>query len=195
MKWLSSADIRERYLEFFEERGHTKVPSSSLIPSNNPTLLFTNAGMVPFVDTFLGLEQRPYVRAVTAQKVLRVSGKHNDLEEVGPSPRHHTFFEMLGNFSFGEYFKREAIAFAYELLTRVYGIPIERLIFTVHQDDQDSPRFWIEDQRVPPEQVLGMGDKTNFWSMGDTGPCGPTSEVHYDWGPAACTCGAPDCSV
>src|SRR6476659_4529363 len=127
MKWLSSADIRANYLQFFAERGHTIVPSASLIPGNNPTLLFTNAGMVPFVDTFLGLEQRPYTRAVTAQKCLRVSGKHNDLEEVGPSPRHHTFFEMLGNFSFGDYFKSEAIPLAWELLTEVFELPIERL--------------------------------------------------------------------
>jgi alanyl-tRNA synthetase len=195
MKQLSSAEIRQGFLQFFQQRGHVIVPSSSLIPGNDPTLLFTNAGMVQFKETFLGLEQRPYARATSAQKCMRVSGKHNDLDEVGPSPRHHTFFEMLGNFSFGEYFKRDAIAFAYELLTRVYGIPLERLIFTVHQDDQDSPRFWIEDQQVPPERVLRMGDKTNFWSMGDTGPCGPTSEAHYDWGPEACTCHAPDCSV
>jgi alanyl-tRNA synthetase len=195
MKPLSSAQIRKLFLTFFEERGHTVVPSSSLIPGNDPTLLFTNAGMVQFKDTFLGLEQRPYRRAASAQKCMRVSGKHNDLEEVGPSPRHHTFFEMLGNFSFGDYFKREAIAYAYELLTRVYGIPPDRLVFTVHVDDQDAPRFWVDDQGVPPERVLRMGDKTNFWMMGDTGPCGPTSEMHYDWGPEACTCGAPDCSV
>src|SRR6476659_2371960 len=127
MKWLSSADIRANYLKFFAERGHTVVPSSSLIPSSNPTLLFTNAGMVQFVDIFLGLEQRPYKRAVTAQKCLRVSGKHNDLEEVGPSPRHHTFFEMLGNFSFGDDFKELAIPMAWELLTKVFELPIERL--------------------------------------------------------------------
>src|SRR5436853_4277953 len=150
MKQLSSSEIRERFLAFFEEWGHTVVPSSSLIPGNDPTLLFTNAGMVPFKDTFLGLEQRPYMRATTAQRCMRVSGKHNDLDEVGPSPRHHTFFEMLGNFSFGDYFKREAIAYAYQLMTRGYGIPLERLIFTVHKDDPDALRFWIEDQHVPP---------------------------------------------
>lgn len=192
---MKSSDIRQAFLQFFAERGHTVVPSSSLVPANDPTLLFTNAGMVQFKDTFLGLETRPYTRAVSSQKCMRVSGKHNDLEEVGPSPRHHTFFEMLGNFSFGDYFKREAIAYAYELLTRVFGIPLERLVFTVHEQDEEAPRYWIEDQGVPPERVLRMGDKTNFWQMGDTGPCGPTSEMHYDWGPQSCTCGQPDCSV
>src|SRR5690349_9871844 len=142
MKKLSSAEIREKYLKFFAERGHTIVPSSSLIPSNNPTLLFTNAGMVQFVDTFLGLEQRPYQRAVTSQKCLRVSGKHNDLEEVGPSPRHHTFFEMLGNFSFGDYFKEDAIRFGWDLVTRVWGLPPDRLFATVYEEDDEAFDLW-----------------------------------------------------
>jgi alanyl-tRNA synthetase len=182
MKWLSSADIRQEYLDFFAERGHTVVPSSSLIPSNNPTLLFTNAGMVQFVDTFLGLEQRPYRRAVTSQKCLRVSGKHNDLEEVGPSPRHHTFFEMLGNFSFGDYFKSEAIPMAWTLLTEVFELPVERLWFTVFEGndrvppDLEAERLWIQ-AGAAPERVLRFGEKDNFWVMGDTGPCGPCSEI------------------
>jgi alanyl-tRNA synthetase len=182
MQWLSSADIRRKYLEFFKAHGHTEVPSSSLIPSNNPTLLFTNAGMVQFVDTFLGLEQRPYSRAVTAQKCLRVSGKHNDLEEVGPSPRHHTFFEMLGNFSFGDYFKAEAIPMAWTLLTQVFQLPVERLWFTVFEGndrvppDLEAERLWIQ-AGAAPERVLRFGEKDNFWVMGDTGPCGPCSEI------------------
>src|SRR5690606_14644779 len=150
MQRLSSAEIRKRYLQFFQENGHTVVPSASIIPSNNPTLLFTNAGMVPFVDTFLGLEQRPYTRAVPAQKCLRVSGKHNDLDEVGPSPRHHTFFEMLGNFSFGDYFKAEAIPLAWKLLTEVLELPVERLWFTIFQGndqvpaDTEAEQLWIK---------------------------------------------------
>ncbi|MFO7170314.1 MAG: alanine--tRNA ligase [Chloroflexota bacterium] len=184
MKKLSSAEIRERYLAFFEQRGHTRVPSSSLIPGNDPTLLFANSGMVQFKDTFLGLEQRPYKRAVTAQKCLRVSGKHNDLEEVGPSPRHHTFFEMLGNFSFGDYFKELAIPMAWELLTQVFELPVERLWFTVFEGKGDIPpdteaeRLWIE-AGAPPERVLRFGEKDNFWVMGDTGPCGPCSEITF----------------
>jgi alanyl-tRNA synthetase len=189
MKKMTSAEVREAFLEFFEEMGHKRVPSSSLVPGNDPTLLFTNAGMVQFKDVFLGLDKRPYTRATTVQKCMRVSGKHNDLENVGPSPRHHTFFEMLGNFSFGDYFKRDAIRYAYDLLTRVYGMPLDRLIFTVHQDDDDAFRIWIEEIGVPESQVYRMSDKTNFWQMADVGPCGPTSEVHWDWGPEACSCG------
>jgi len=182
MKQLSSAEIRQRYLTFFAERGHTVVPSSSLIPGTDPTLLFVNSGMVPFKDIFLGLEQRPYKRAVTSQKCLRVSGKHNDLEEVGPSPRHHTFFEMLGNFSFGDYFKELAIPLAWELLTKVFELPIERMWFTVYQGnervppDEDAERLWIQ-AGVAPERVLRFGDDENFWVMADTGPCGPCSEI------------------
>ena len=184
MKYLSSAEIRRRYLKFFEARGHTIVPSSSLIPGNDPTLLFANSGMVPFKDTFLGLEQRPYSRATTAQKCMRVSGKHNDLEEVGPSPRHQTFFEMLGNFSFGDYFKAEAIAMAWELLTKEFELPIERLWFTVFAGDdelglppdEEAEQLWIK-AGADPSRVLRFGKKDNFWVMGDTGPCGPCSEI------------------
>src|SRR5436853_4954996 len=161
MKQLSSSEIRERFLAFFEEWGHTVVPSSSLIPGNDPTLLFTNAGMVPFKDTFLGLEQRAYMRATTAQRCMHVSGKHNDLEEVGPSPRHHTFFEMLGNFSFGDYFKKDAIRYAYDLLTKVYGLPLDHLYFTVHESDDEAYRIWTEDIGVPADRVYKLGDKTN----------------------------------
>jgi alanyl-tRNA synthetase len=182
MKKLSSAEIRERYLSFFEARGHTRVPSASLIPGNDPTLLFANSGMVPFKDTFLGLEQRPSTRAATAQKCLRVSGKHNDLEEVGPSPRHHTFFEMLGNFSFGDYFKELAVPMAWELLTQVFELPVERLWFTVFEGKGDIPadteaeRLW-QQVGVDKSRILRFGEKDNFWVMADTGPCGPNSEI------------------
>lgn len=189
-----AAEIREAFLRYFEQRGHTRVPSAPLVPAGDPTLLFTNAGMVQFKDVFLGLEQRPYRRAVTAQKCLRVSGKHNDLENVGPSPRHHTFFEMLGNFSFGDYFKREAVRFAWECVTQVLGLPPERLVFTILAGDDEAAEAWAA-VGVPQERVLRMGEATNFWMMGDVGPCGPTSELHYDWGPEACTCGRADCSV
>ncbi|HET9224620.1 MAG TPA: alanine--tRNA ligase, partial [Roseiflexaceae bacterium] len=184
MNYLSSAEIRRRYLKFFEARGHAIVPSSSLIPGNDPTLLFANSGMVQFKDTFLGLEQRPYSRATTAQKCMRVSGKHNDLEEVGPSPRHQTFFEMLGNFSFGDYFKAEAISMAWELLTKEFELPIERLWFTVFAGDdelglppdEEAEQLWIK-AGADPSRVLRFGKKDNFWVMGDTGPCGPCSEI------------------
>ncbi|HVU12483.1 MAG TPA: alanine--tRNA ligase [Phototrophicaceae bacterium] len=180
MKPMTSAEARAAFLDFFEEMGHTKVASSSLVPGNDPTLLFTNAGMVQFKDVFLGLDKRPYTRATTSQKSMRVSGKHNDLEEVGPSPRHHTFFEMLGNFSFGDYFKRDAIRYAYTLLTQVYGLPPDRLAFTVYQNDDEAYNIWINDIGVDPRRVARMGPKTNFWQMADTGPCGPTSEIHWD---------------
>jgi alanyl-tRNA synthetase len=195
MKPTNSAEIRQAFLDYFEEMGHQNVPSSPLPLYDNPTLLFTNAGMNQFVDTFLGREKRSYLRAASAQKCMRVQGKHNDLENVGPSPRHHTFFEMLGNFSFGDYFKEGAIHYAFEFLTRVCEIAEDRLYYTVHRDDDDAYRIWTEQIGVPAERVLRMGDKTNFWMMGDVGPCGPTSEVHYDWGPGACTCHQPDCSV
>ncbi|HLY24089.1 MAG TPA: alanine--tRNA ligase [bacterium] len=191
---MTGAEIREAFLRYFEERGHTRVPSASLVPAGDPTLLFVNAGMVPFKDVFLSLETRPYRRATSVQKCMRVSGKHNDLENVGPSPRHHTFFEMLGNFSFGDYFKREAIRFAWEFVTGPLALPPERFVLTVLADDDDAAAAWAE-LGVPSERVLRMGEKTNFWMMGDVGPCGPTSELHYDLGPAACTCGRPDCSV
>jgi alanyl-tRNA synthetase len=192
---MNSAQIRQAFLDYFERQGHTVVPSSSLVPGNDPTLLFTNAGMVQFKDVFLGLEKPDYVRATTAQKCMRVSGKHNDLENVGPSPRHHTFFEMLGNFSFGDYFKRESIQYAYGCLTEAYGLEPERLYYTVHEDDDEAYGYWTDDVGVEPDRVFRLGDKTNFWMMGDAGPCGPTSEVHYDWGAEYCTCGQTDCSV
>ncbi len=191
----TAAEIRQAFLDYFADHGHTVVPSSPLVPVGDDTLLFTNAGMVQFKNTFLGLEKRPYVRAASSQKCMRVSGKHNDLEEVGPSPRHHTFFEMLGNFSFGDYFKRDAIHFAWECLTRVYGIAPDRLVATVFHDDEVAWQVWRDEIGLPAARIMRMGEKTNFWSMGDTGPCGPTSELHYDWGPAACTCGRSDCSV
>ncbi|HVC79099.1 MAG TPA: alanine--tRNA ligase [Chloroflexota bacterium] len=183
MNAMTANETRRRFLDYFVRMGHTEVPSGPLIPGNDPTLLFTNAGMVPFKDIFLGLESRPYSRAVTAQKVLRVSGKHNDLEEVGVSPRHHTFFEMLGNFSFGDYFKRDAIRYAWQLLTEEFSLPIERLWFTVFAGDdevpadEDAARLWVE-TGAAPDRVLRFGRKENFWLMGDTGPCGPDSEIH-----------------
>jgi len=178
MRSLSSSEIRETFLRYFTEKGHTIVPGNSLIPENDTTLLFTNAGMVQFKKVFLGIEQLPYTRATTIQKVLRVSGKHNDIDEVGSSPSHNTFYEMLGNFSFGDYFKREAIILAWELLTQVFQLPIERLWFSVYTDDNEAARLW-EEAGAPPERILRFGDKENFWSMGDTGPCGPSSEIHY----------------
>ena len=197
MKKWTSAEARQAFLDFFAEMGHQVVASSSLVPGNDPTLLFVNSGMVQFKDVFLGLDKRPYKRAVTSQKCMRISGKHNDLEEVGPSPRHHTFFEMLGNFSFGDYFKSEAIRYAYDLLTTVYELSAERLLYTVHDGDDDAYDIWIDEIGVPTERVLRMGDKTNFWQMADTGPCGPTSEVHYDFGVEYHDCEADvnECSV
>ncbi|MGB2695514.1 MAG: alanine--tRNA ligase [Dehalococcoidia bacterium] len=176
---MRSAEIRSAYLSFFEKRGHTVVPSASLL-ANDPTLLFTNAGMVPFKDVFLGNEQRSYARATSAQRCLRVSGKHNDLEEVGISPRHHTFFEMLGNFSFGDYFKEEAIAFAWELLTKEFGLPPDKMHPTVYEEDDESARIWSKIIGIPADTVVRLGADDNFWSMGDTGPCGPNSEIMYD---------------
>ncbi|MBW4436050.1 MAG: alanine--tRNA ligase [Pleurocapsa minor GSE-CHR-MK-17-07R] len=180
MKPMTSAEARQAFLDFFAEMGHKEVASSSLVPGNDPTLLFTNAGMVQFKDVFLGLDKRDYRRATTSQKSMRVSGKHNDLENVGPSPRHHTFFEMLGNFSFGDYFKRDAIKYAYTLLTQVFMLPPERLAFTVYKDDDEAYDIWVNDVGVDPKRVARMGPKTNFWQMAETGPCGPTSEIHWD---------------
>ena len=178
-----SAELRSAFLDFFAERGHTIVDSSPLVPGNDPTLLFTNAGMVQFKDVFLGREKRPYTRAVSSQRCVRAGGKHNDLENVGYTARHHTFFEMLGNFSFGDYFKREAIGYAWELLTQVLGLPPEKLWVTVYTDDEDAARIWLDELGVDPARFSRCGEKDNFWSMGETGPCGPCSEIFYDHGP------------
>ena len=180
MEKMSSAEVRQSFLEFFEEKGHRAVASSSLVPADDPTLLFVNAGMVQFKDVFLGLDKRDYQRAATSQKCMRVSGKHNDLENVGPSPRHHTFFEMLGNFSFGDYFKRDAIKYAHELLTEVYGLPADRLAVTIYENDDESYDCWVNEVGISPQRVARMGPSTNFWQMADTGPCGPNTEIHWD---------------
>ncbi len=183
MKMMSSAEVRQTFLDFFEDKGHQAVASSSLVPADDPTLLFVNAGMVQFKDVFLGLDKRDYKRAATSQKCMRVSGKHNDLENVGPSPRHHTFFEMLGNFSFGDYFKRDAIRYAYELLTEVYGLPAARLAVTIYENDDESYDCWVKDIGISPKRIARMGPSTNFWQMADTGPCGPNTEIHWDKSP------------
>ena len=202
----SGNEIREKFLQFFEGKGHRRVRSSSLVPHGDPTLLFTNAGMNQFKDVFLGLEKREYTRATSAQKCVRAGGKHNDLENVGFTKRHHTFFEMMGNFSFGDYFKKDAIAYAWELITSPewYGIPKDKLYVTVFGGaevsagttlgvDQEAKKYWLE-QHVPAERIFAIpGLKDNFWAMGDTGPCGPCSEIHYDMGPAASDFGHADC--
>src|SRR5205807_6413604 len=207
-KVLSGNEIREMFLRFFEGKGHKRLRSSSLVPIGDPTLLFTNAGMNQFKDVFLGLEQRDYKRATSAQKCVRAGGKHNDLENVGFTNRHHTFFEMLGNFSFGEYFKKDAVAFAWELVTSSaggrFGIPVDKLYFTVFGGaeiapgkklpaDDEAAGHWIQ-VGAPKSRVIEVpGLKENFWAMGDTGPCGPCSEIHYDMGPAASDAGHTDC--
>lgn len=184
---MTGAEIRQKFLDYFEKNGHKVVPSSPLLPANDPTLLFTNAGMNQFKDLFLGNEKRDYKRAVTTQKCIRAGGKHNDLDEVGKTARHHTFFEMLGNFSFGDYFKEDAIKYAWEFLVDELKLDTERLWFTVFEgDDEVGPddearELWIK-AGAPPERVLGFGRKDNFWQMGDTGPCGPCSEIHYYMG-------------
>src|SRR6476646_2634847 len=183
MEYMSSRDIRRRYLEFFAENGHTIVPSSSIVPANDPTLLFTSAGMVQFKDVFLGTETRDYKRATTSQKCMRACGKHNDLENVGPSIRHHTFFEMLGNFSLLDYFKREAIEFAWELLTEVFQLDKNRLWPTIYLDDDESFHLWQEVAGIPPQRITRRGKEDNFWAMGDTGPCGPNTEIYWDFYP------------
>ena len=186
----SVADIRKTFLDFFASKGHTVVPSSSLVPGNDPTLMFTNSGMVQFKDVFLGTDKRPYVRAASVQACLRAGGKHNDLENVGYTARHHTFFEMLGNWSFGDYFKRESLKWAWELLTEVYQLPKERLLATVYAEDDEAYDIWTKEIGLPPERVIRIGDNKggryksdNFWMMADTGPCGPCSEIFYDHGP------------
>src|SRR6266508_2118241 len=192
---MTSNEIRSSFLKFFEKNGHTVVPSSSLVPANDPTLLFTNAGMNQFKDVFTGRERRPYVSATSVQQCVRAGGKHNDLENVGRTPRHHTFFEMLGNFSFGDYFKKDAIVYAWELMTRVYGLSQERLWITVFRDDDESFQVWHKTIGLPAGRIVRLGEQDNFWSMGDTGPCGPCSEIHYDRGTSGCggaSCG-PGC--
>ncbi|MES2105267.1 MAG: alanine--tRNA ligase [Pseudomonadota bacterium] len=186
---MNSSEIRDKFLSFFESKGHTRVRSSSLIPGNDPTLLFTNSGMVQFKDVFLGQDKRSYTRATTAQRSVRAGGKHNDLENVGYTARHHTFFEMLGNFSFGDYFKRDAIHYAWELLTVVYGLPKDKLTVTVYQEDDEAYGIWLNEIGVPAERIIRIGDNKgaryasdNFWQMADTGPCGPCSEIFYDHG-------------
>ena len=198
---LTGSEIRRKFLDFFVQKGHKEVHSSSLVPANDPTLLFTNAGMNQFKDVFLGLEKRDYSRATTSQKCVRAGGKHNDLENVGFTNRHHTFFEMLGNFSFGDYFKKDAIAYAWELITSPdwYGIAKDKLYVTIFKGengvDRDSEAYdlWAG-QGVPKDRIFEMGMKDNFWQMGDTGPCGPCSEIHYDMGVAASDQGHTDCA-
>lgn len=187
---MTVADIRKRFLDFFESKGHTVVPSSPLVPGNDPTLMFTNSGMVQFKDVFLGTDKRPYVRAASVQACLRAGGKHNDLENVGYTARHHTFFEMLGNWSFGDYFKKESIEWGWELLTKVFGLPAEKLTATVYIDDDEAYDIWNKVIGLPPERIIRIGDNKggkyksdNFWMMADTGPCGPCSEIFYDHGP------------
>jgi alanyl-tRNA synthetase len=198
---MNSSEIREKFLKFFESKGHTIVPSSPLVPGNDPTLMFTNSGMVQFKDVFLGSDKRPYVRATSVQACLRAGGKHNDLENVGYTARHHTFFEMLGNWSFGDYFKRDALKWSWELLTQVYGLPGEKLLATVYIEDQEAYDIWTKEIGLPPERVIRIGDNKggryksdNFWMMADTGPCGPCSEIFYDHGPhiAGGPPGSPD---
>lgn len=183
-EYMSGNEIRTAFVEFFKSKGHTHVPSSSLVPHNDPTLLFTNAGMNQFKDTFLGMEKRPYTRAVTAQKCVRAGGKHNDLEEVGLTARHHTFFEMMGNFSFGDYFKNDALAYAWEFITdpKWLGLPTDRLWVTIYKDDDQAFDIWHNQVGIPADRIVRLGEKDNFWRMGDTGPCGPCSEIFWDMG-------------
>ncbi|MGH8090997.1 MAG: alanine--tRNA ligase-related protein, partial [Rudaea sp.] len=185
----TSAQIRQTFLDFFRERGHTIVPSAPLVPGNDPTLLFTNSGMVQFKNVFLGSEKLPYARAADVQRCLRAGGKHNDLDSVGYTARHHTFFEMLGNWSFGDYFKKEAIHWAWELLTEVYKLPADRLLVTVYHTDDEAFDLWHKEIGLPKERIVRIGDNKgapyasdNFWQMADTGPCGPCTEIFYDHG-------------
>ena len=183
MKKMTSSEVRQAFLEFFRDRNHEVVASSPLVPGNDPTLLFTNAGMVQFKDVFLGEDKRKYDRAATSQRCVRAGGKHNDLENVGYTARHHTFFEMLGNFSFGDYFKEDAVKFAWEFLTQVLGLPEERLWVTVYEEDDEAADIWLKTMGVSPDRFTRMGAEDNYWSMGDTGPCGPCSEIFFDHGP------------
>ncbi len=190
---MKARKIRELFINYFKNQGHEVVPSSSLIPADDPTLLFTNAGMVQFKKVFLGEEKRPYTRAVSCQKCIRAGGKHNDLENVGYTARHHTFFEMLGNFSFGDYFKESAIAYAWEFITKVLGLPKERIYVTVYKEDDEAVRLWKKIAGFSEDRIVRLGEKDNFWAMGDTGPCGPCSEIIYDQGEEF-GCGKPDCA-
>src|SRR5690242_6635517 len=187
---MKAAQVRSAFLDFFAQRGHERVASSALVPANDPTLLFTNAGMVQFKDVFTGAETRSYKRATTSQKCVRAGGKHNDLDEVGKTPRHHTFFEMLGNFSFGDYFKKDAIAFAWELLTKVYAIDASRLVVTVYggdkelagiAPDEEARAIWKSVTGFGDDRIIGLGKKDNFWQMGETGPMGPCTEIHFNF--------------
>ncbi|UCF86516.1 MAG: alanine--tRNA ligase, partial [Nitrospiraceae bacterium] len=191
---MKSNEIRKLFLDFFRQRGHEVLPSSPLIPAEDPTLLFTNAGMVQFKSVFLGDEKMPYKRAATSQKCLRAGGKHNDLENVGRTARHHTFFEMLGNFSFGDYFKKEAIQWAWEFLTEWVKLPKEKLLVTVYEKDDEAAALWQSETDVRPEKIFRLGEKDNFWQMGETGPCGPCSEILIDQGPEM-SCKRPECAV
>ena len=191
---MTGSEIRSQFLKYFESKGHTVVESSSLIPKNDPTLLFTNAGMVQFKDVFLGIDKRDYKRAASSQKCVRAGGKHNDLENVGYTSRHHTFFEMLGNFSFGDYFKKEAIEFGWELINGIFKLPEQRLWVTVFEEDDEAEELWLKTIGLPPDRVVRMGEKDNFWSMGDTGPCGPCSEILIDQGEEF-SCGKSSCRV
>ncbi|MBN2284101.1 MAG: alanine--tRNA ligase [Deltaproteobacteria bacterium] len=191
---MTASEIRKKFLEYFRQQGHAIVQSSMLVPKEDPSLLFTNAGMVQFKNVFLGMEERNYTRATTSQKCVRAGGKHNDLENVGFTARHHTFFEMLGNFSFGDYFKEGAIEYGWEFLTKVMGIPEEKLLVTIYRDDDDAFEIWNRKIGVPAEKIFRLGEKDNFWMMGETGPCGPCSEIIYDQGPGV-GCGRPECDI
>ena len=179
---MQSHSIRQAYLDYFKQEGHTIVDSSSLVPDNDPTLLFTNSGMVQFKEAFALREDRGYTRAASCQRCIRAGGKHNDLDNVGYTARHHTFFEMLGNFSFGDYFKSEAIRFSWEFLTQVLKLPKDKLWVTIHDSDDEAWDIWVNEIGFDPDRMSRMGDKDNFWTMGDTGPCGPCSEIFFDHG-------------
>src|SRR5271168_5062631 len=194
LRSMTSSEIRASFLEFFRKNGHTVVPSSSLVPGNDPTLLFTNAGMVQFKDVFLGKDTRSYSRAASAQRCVRAGGKHNDLENVGYTARHHTFFEMLGNFSFGDYFKKEAIHFAWKFVTDEIKLPKDRLYVTVFEKDDEAAEIWHKQEGVPKDRIYRFGEKDNFWAMGDTGPCGPCSEIFIDRGEKY-SCGKATCAM
>ncbi|MBP1748770.1 MAG: alanyl-tRNA synthetase, partial [Deltaproteobacteria bacterium] len=190
---MTSREIRRKFLEYFARNGHTIVPSSGLLPEKDPTLLFVNAGMVQFKNLFLGIEKRQYNRATSCQKCVRAGGKHNDLDNIGKTLRHHTFFEMLGNFSFGDYFKRDAIAYAWEFLTKELGLDESKMWITVFREDNEAEELWKK-TGVRPDRIVRLDEKDNFWSMGDEGPCGPCSEILYDLGPDV-GCRQPSCAV